>query len=471
MGNSFVKDIEAGWRNNLGDCVAYIPDLRILEYMTPEECLSDFKKDWGETGKSPAVCLPLVGIGGVAYKNHIAPEIKVQCKIDSMKADFKSLGQIAADFNKLGCDLYLYVNPIMQFLEIPSTHVLDNKNEGSPMSCVHKKKTREFVKYLIALGIIHVSEHFDNPADAIKGIVMDITDLWGMGAEDDKLTLTCFCEECREYFSDHDVNLSNFNAYPNPWNLALKDSGTGVSYMDNISYGEIANSIVGKSSVRGFDGVFGSEKEKLQAAENLMAYMKARHDMVEDFLVDVFHQPYTFSDNSATDSLKRIAIVEGTEYDWTAGVFPGSLKPSVLDELWLDPSDKAPSIAIPYKSFMWRRATYFINAFFDYLTNAASSRMRTTTGLARLTKDEMKEKVGTFGRKALNSKLKGIGPLAALPELKEKGRRGTVGVVFGDNLLNDLQQHADIAEGLSESRGGQNGLKKLLAEFMSSRTD
>ena len=46
-----------------------------------------------------------------------------------------------------------------------------------------------------------------------------------------------------------------------------------------------------------------------------MRYMIARHEMVEDFLTAIFEHAKIFLSDNETRSLKRIALVEGVDYD------------------------------------------------------------------------------------------------------------------------------------------------------------
>lgn len=447
-----VVALERSWAENVGEKVMFIPDYRILSYMTPRECLAQFQAAWGGTKDTPpVVCLPLVGVDGVAFENHLCRAVPITAKVGAARAEKRFLGEIARDFVNLGCRLHLYVCPTMEFLQVEACHVLDIRNVGAPQACVQKRKTREILKYLIGSGVDHVSEHLDQPEESLDGLVLDITDLWGMGGRDGKLHLCCFCDECREALETRGVVVSDFENYPNPWYLALKDSGGSISYIDNISLGEMPSSIVGKSALRGFDTVFESPNERLHAASELMKFMTSRHEMVEDFLMEVFDEAFVNDDSGHhVKRLRKIAVVEGIEYDWTAGVFPGSLKSSVVDELWLDPSDKFPHIALPYKSLMWRRATYFINGFFQILSNAADTRMRTTTGLARLTIGEMKDLLRQRAAQALHQQLTGLGQVAALASTETSTRNGIVGTLLSQSVVDDLLRSPVIAPGRNE---------------------
>nr|VFJ44117.1 MAG: hypothetical protein BECKFM1743A_GA0114220_1001410 [Candidatus Kentron sp. FM]VFJ44529.1 MAG: hypothetical protein BECKFM1743C_GA0114222_1001212 [Candidatus Kentron sp. FM]VFK05990.1 MAG: hypothetical protein BECKFM1743B_GA0114221_1000816 [Candidatus Kentron sp. FM] len=458
------------WLQGSGERIAFIPDLRVLEFLTPRECIAAFQQDWDDANTPQAVCLPLIGVDGVAFPNDLCDTGMVRAKIGPGRApEEKPLGQIAKEFADAGANLYLYICPSMEFLQVEACHVLDIRNSGSPSACVHKEKTQELMKYLIGAGLDHVQESLGEHEARIQGLAIDITDLWGMGGEEGKLYPTCFCEECREDLKEQGVELEQFETYPNPWNLALEVSESGISYIDNLSRNEAPANIRGKSALRGFGTAFGSEAEKLDAAHALMRYMLARHGMVEAFLSSVFEEARVYPSENEARPLRKIAVCEGSDYDWTAGVFPPSLSPKIIDELWLDPADKLPSIPLPHKMFLWRRATYFLNAFFEMLSNAADGRMRTTTGLARLSEEGIKQRLHMRGAQALHNELRGARQLAALPALKDGGRNGFVGVVFSERLLEDLLREPHIAPGLAQETGSPD-LSSLLPGLLAQLT-
>lgn len=443
-----VADIEKKWMTAGGEAVAFVPDLRLMGLATASECVDMLRRDWGLDGRPPSVCLPLIGVDGVSFQNSLCPAKTINTKISATAATPKTVGQIARDFADLGCSIYLYVVPTLQFLQVENCHKLDIRGKGTPEACVHRSKTREFLNYLIGSGIDHVQEHLKD-TNALVGLVLDITDLWGMGGESGKVYMTCFCDECRQYFVAKKLPISQFETHPNPWELLLKSTGAGMAYIDNISYGETPASLLGKSSLQGFGGSFEADAERNHAAELVMQYMIARHEMVEDFLASAYQEARVVTD-SEERALKKIVLIEGVDYDWTAGVFPARISPPVVDEVWVDPTDQLPPLSSPHKMFMWRRSSYFLNAFFQFLTDVGDARIRITTGLARLPEAVVKSRLREHGAKAINNELRGLPQLAALDPLKEGGRDGFVGVVFSDELLRPLVTNPYIAPGLAD---------------------
>ena len=383
-------------QDHLKNDIAFIPDLSILRYLSPEECLG--LRSFGDRRRS--ICLPLIGTSGVAFDTDYTNRITIQTKTDDGREKIMTFGQVVRYFVDLDCDVYFYVLPAMEFLGVAPCHVVDIRNTGSPRACVNKRASRIILKTLIQEGMSSANETLETPEmrARLKGIVIDITNLWALSGDSDGVYLTCFCEECRSYYSKNGVPLQAFQNRPNPWQLALKANASGVSYIDNLYRDEMVEGIIGKSKLRGFDQLF-EEQELRAAAEGLKKFMDVRHNMVEEFLNDVFT---TVTKGDSGDGLKRIVITEGVDYDWTSGIFLASLSDRVVDEVWLDPADKAPDLSINHRLFMCNRATYFINAFFDFLSNVGDVRMRTETGLALLGKTEIMRKLEQRSTGAVN---------------------------------------------------------------------
>jgi hypothetical protein len=466
-----VADIEKKWLSGGGEAVAFIPDLRIMGLSTAAECIDMLRRDWGLKSEVPAVCLPLVGVDGVSFQNNLCASRTINAKVSDTAATPKTLGQIARDFADLGCDIYLYVVPSLQFLQVENCHKVDIRGKGTPEACVHRSKTQEFLNYLIGAGIDHVQEHLRD-ANALIGVVLDITDLWGMGGSSGKIYMTCFCDECRQYFAAKKLPLAQFETHPNPWELLLTSTETGVSYIDNLSYGETPASLVGKSSLQGFGQSFRTDGERTHAAELVMQYMIARHEMVEDFLAAVYQEARVVIGEEERQ-LKKVVLVEGVDYDWTAGVFPGRISPPVIDEIWVDPTDQLPPLSSPNKMFMWRRSSYFLNAFFQFLSDVGDARIRTTTGLALISEGTARDRLRERGAKAINNELRGTPQLASMSPLEDGRRDGFVGIVFSNELLRSLIASAYVAPGLIDTEQNEQarGQQEMLARMMSRMTD
>lgn len=459
--------------------VAFLPDLAVLRYLTPEECL-DFwfpsdrnliraREEQPHLGRVKTVCIPLIGTSGVAFENKAIAHAAVPVKVGDSAVSFRSYGQIVRQFADLGCDIYFYVCPSMEFLGLPPCHVVDIRNAGSPKACFNKAKTRKILKHLIEAGVSTTIENMDGLTHKLKGVVIDITDLWGMGGEDDTVYLTCFCDECKKYFTDKGLDLRLFQNRPNPWGLALQPRDSGVKYIDNIGRDETVESIIGKSRLFGFDKAFSNNPQDLRrAAEALKLFMDVRHGMVEGILDDIFS---SMRKSPGCNTLQRIVLTEGADYDWTSGTFLASLSKKIVDEVWFDPTEKAPNITIPHRFFMCSRSTYFINAFFEFLWNAGDQRIRATTGLARLNRDEIRAQLVRRSRMAINNILVELQRLRFIFE-ESTGFNGFVAPVLDDDIVQQLVDNVNIADGLTldTPEAGTDLLHELFRKMSQARS-
>ena len=383
------------------DRVAFLPDLFILRYLSIDECLSFLTSnesrgdaDQDALGKTrPAVCLPLIHYSGVAFDTSLTTHSLIDLKVEVNRTKAMSFGQIVRGFVDHGCDVYFYVNPALDFLDLPLTHVVDIRHVGSPTACFHKSYTRQILKKLIADGISAARRALDNNEELLsrlRGLAIDIASIWGMGGEEEAVYMTCFCDECRRYYVTNGVNVDSFQTRPSPWQLGLRASADGISYIDNFNPNDTAESIVEKSRLRRFDQPFEDTDRLQKAAESLKKFMDVRHSLVEKILADLFD---SMGSMDGASRLRRIVITEGVDYDWTSGIFLSSLSKKVVHEVWLDPTDKAHGLGIPHRFFMCRRSTYFINALFDFIWSVNDDRIRTTTQLANMTEDAIRREL------------------------------------------------------------------------------
>ena len=436
------------------DRVVFLPDFSILRYLSIDECLS-FLTSSASRGAAdqdapekarPAVCLPLIHYSGVAFDTSLTTHSLIDLKVE-VRTKTRSFGQIVREFVDRGCDVYFYVNPALDFLDLPLTHVADIRGVGSPTACFYKSHTRQILKKLIADGISAARRAMDDNEELLsrlRGLAIDIASIWGMGGEEEAVHMTCFCDECRRYYVTNGVNVDSFQTRPSPWHLGLRASDTGVSYIDNFDPNDTADSIIGKSRLRGFDQPFEDADSLRQAAESLKKFMDVRHNLVEEVLADLFDSMGSIDGGS---KLRRIVITEGVDYDWTSGVFLSSLSNKVVHEVWLDPTDKAHGLGIPHRFFMCRRSTYFINALYDFLWSASDDRIRTATQLANMTEDSIKRELKRRLYLVVNGIQADVRALSFIYGGAPKFR-GFVSVLLDGAIAEDIMQDALTDTGL-----------------------
>jgi len=406
-----------------------VVDLSTLEYETAEDQVERFERTWGVP--PAAVALPVLLPNGVPFENDFVEALGIRYGGASPK---KYLGGIAYEFAKLGLDVMLTVTPTMQFVRSDSLHVIDITGAGSPQACIAKAATRRLLARLIEQASEKVRQACDEAAQhsprppKLAGLALDLVDVWGMGAEDERISLVCFCQECREQLGLMSKKgrriVEAFERFPNPWNLVLRDSGSGIQPISELRWGMPAKAIVDLSHLKGFDKIHDrAGLDVVHEAELLMEYMQARHRQVVQVAAELFA-------DAQRHGLSRIVIVEGELYGWTSGVFIEQLDTSdVCDELWYDPTEQGLTTSrIPFRSYMWRRCRYFLDNFFDFVAKCQDEEKRTATGLARYPDSRVRHILELRRRQVMAARLSEKLDLFCLPPLAD-GQGGRIGFV------------------------------------------
>ena len=239
----------------------------------------------------------------------------------------------------------------------------------------------------------------------------------------------------------------SFERFPNPWNLLLGDSGSGVEPISDVDWDATPKAVADISHLKGFDSVLKeSGADVRKEAELLIEYMHTRHKQVVNAIADFFKSVLGPEKQSGC---KRILIVEEDAFDWTSGLFFRKLdNKKVCDELWFDPSELGLSTSkIPHRVYMHRRCRYSLNAFFEFLHRCQEERSRTSTGLARLSDDHLRALLELRRRQAASNRLArrlDLFCLHPLSESDESGRTGFVASNLSDRMSTTLVEHAKI---------------------------
>ncbi len=197
-----------------------------------------------------------------------------------------------------------------------------------------------------------------------------------------------------------------------------------------------------------------------QYAGTLLTYIQKRHEHTVNSLHKIFKEAFT----DLGQNLEKIILLEGTHLDWTSGLQLKALDVNgednmSFDEVWFNsnPPDMFME-KVDFRSYMWRRSRYMIDAFFQAVASATDSTKRTTTGIARWSPQHLSgELLRTRLLTAVNTADNSLTSLAALPPLKgtkedqgegdkktKSQRTGFIGVAFlseeeGKNFIDNLQ--------------------------------
>nr|VFJ42543.1 MAG: hypothetical protein BECKDK2373C_GA0170839_100179 [Candidatus Kentron sp. DK] len=440
---------------NFEKSLIYVPDMAVLSQRNAEEIQREHRKRWGVDAEG--VVLPVCTATGVPFKNDFTAEKTIRYK---GRAEEFLLGDVVAEFARLGLDIYLTLDPTLHFIKSDSLHIVDISGDSSAQACFSKKRTRKLLVNLAKKAIEIATEacaraRGAHGADAkTAGIAINFTDILPVGASNERIELNCFCNECREQLAGYAPRgkrlIEFFETFPNPWNMALKDAGSGIGQIDELEWDISPDRIIGLSKMKGFESFEDREQDSQEQAAALREYLRARHTQVTETVKDLFA-------GMDLDGKKRILITEGSHYDWTSGTFLKKLDdPAICDELWFDPTANEFDIRkVQYRSFLWKRSTYFLNAFFQFLNQSQDRYMRTYTGLARHTVDDVRNLLELRKRQVLSSGITEKLDLSLLPDLDEKGEVGRIGFVapcIDENICASLVGKAKVPEGINENQ-------------------
>jgi hypothetical protein len=475
-----------------------IPHPIILRYRTPTELKKEFEEKWGR--KLKGVILPVVAPDGLLFPVEDSGQLPSRYEKNADK--FKGWKQSVKDFSDLGLDIYLLLDPTMPFVGTDALHVVDITGDGSAQVCFGNVRARELAAAILLTAVDEALDVIDYKKSKLAGVVIDAINLFPMGSGNrGRLELTCFCESCLAHFHKSDKKfLDKFRDFPNPWNLALKDSGSGISFASNIPPETNAAQVVGLARQKAFDEIFGAEKDNeprmREYADELLKYIEIRHKQVVLGLKDIFDQVLDFQGAQAPpEPIKKIVIMEGVHYDWTSGLQLGRLDAAKtqkgnfcpVDEVWFNPtSSEMKTNHLEFRSYMWKRSRYFVDAFFSTVANASDPIKRASTGIGRLSDSEVRELLRDRLATVIATEEPGKASLASLPDLKitddrgnelpgNKGQRlGFIGVALTEEIGGELIKTISIPPGKpNESKGGEASMADMLRVIMEmkERTD
>lgn len=456
----YLSESAAG--SNLVD----IPHVGLLRYIEPQRIKTWFKERWGTEPKG--VILPVAHPEGLLFKvDGLDEPISPYARVSENLKEFQDVVQV---FAQQGLDIYLLINPTLEFVRAAPLHIIDIVRDGSHALCIGNPMSRAIVSAILGTGVDIARMATRNTPGKLAGVVLDVVNLFPMGAKNDRLELTCFCPSCEEWFEANDPGLlKNFRTFPNPWNLLLRDAGTGIVFINNIRLGSQPEDIIGLSRQKGFNEIFKDKANDFpylrEQAALLLRYIRARHDQVIASVRDIFDEALQGLDQTP----KRILIVEGSYYGWTSGLQLEDLDRTHLDktrseetrvpydEIWFDPAATDVFLTkVPFRSYMWSRARYYIDEFLRAVDSVSDPVKRATTGVARLPRAAAQALLRQRLYQCVGAAMTGSSTLISLPSLKSEQSRsqriGFVGVALTQEIGEIFIKGIKIPEGLAEEQ-------------------
>jgi hypothetical protein len=464
MNHMLKRNFSIGQRSidKAGRPIMDLPFVGILRYFRPEALIKEFETTWGVSPE--AVVLP------VTYSDGILFDVEGLNDLSSPNAriseEYKEFKDVVYAFASRGKDIYLLMDPTLQFVRTSALFVVDIVRDTSSSVCIGNPSSREVIAAILGTAVDEAVNATLHTSGKLKGVVISAINLWPMGAVNQRLELTCFCPSCQAYFNDeNDKLLPYFNDFPNPWNLLLKDSGTGVSFIDDIKKDSTADFIVGMSRQKGFHTIF-EDREKgelYKYAEILIDYIRIRHEQT----IFAINEVLSTALNGLPDEYipSKILLIEGSYYNWTSGIQLERLdRPQTdntinpYDEIWFNPTSTDLYMRhVPFRSYMWKRSRYYIDAFLQLSANISDPVKRATTGISRYSKEQALELLESRLRQALGMAMVGQTSLFALPDLEsektESKRVGFVGVALNERI------GKAIIDGITPAKGTRSPSK------------
>lgn len=307
------------------------------------------------------LALPLASHSGLPFTNGLHLPVQ-HFALAGQELSLNELVNLHA--SRGGGEVYLVLNPDIQAFSAPFLYLVDSSGDASRQLCFGRARVIQFWLDVIEEAIASLDA---TARDSIGGFALDLVDLWPMGGSGVRLDLTCFCPDCTETLEGHGVDLEALITSPGPWNLALKDTGSGIDFVGDITPEISADDFVLSVLNRGFVIPEVSEHSAnfRSWAETLLAYAHARHALTTANAARILTAV-----KQALPTCNRTIISETEEYNWTGGTFLRLLDDSnLVDELWIDPAARQSWLpkAVKYRHYLLSRSRYYVDAFFDLL--------------------------------------------------------------------------------------------------------
>lgn len=450
-----------------GNNVVDIPHLALLRYLDIRTIKDWFKRQWRT--EPTGVVLPVVHPEGLLFEvTGLDEQLSPYAQVSQSLREFHDVIQA---FAQQGLDIYLLINPTLEFVRAAPLQIVDIIGDSTHALCIGNSVSRAVVSAILGTGVDIARTVTKNTPGKLAGVVLDVVNIFPMGANNERLELTCFCPSCEEWFETRAPGLLRyFRTFPNPWNLLLKDAGVTISHIDDVRLNARAEDIIGLSRQKGFDKIFGKDVEPaflLEQARLLLRYIRERHDQTIAAVREIFSDAL----QGLEETPRRILVVEGSYYGWTSGLQLEDLDRTYLDktqseearvpydEIWFDPSATDMFLTnIPFRSYMWRRSRYFIDEFLRAVDSVSDPVKRATTGVARFPRAAAQAFLRQRLHQCVGAAMTGSSTLISLPPLKSEQtksqRVGFVGVALTQEIGEKFIEGVKIPEGLAEEQVG-----------------
>lgn len=417
-------------------------DSSLIKHCTLQEAIGHFRTVWGRV--PGAVAVPIVGSGGTAIAVPGVPYVPF-----TYGGSLLSLPTLLSMIHEeTGLErMFLVMKPDFggDVSGIPWLEIEDIVGDSSRRLCFGNPQ----VHGLLGQIVVNSLEALDPQQRGwILGLVVDAVNLWPMSASEGKIKPTCFCPHCRQFLRSRGVDTRKFETFPSPWNLALKDRGSGLGCISDLEWDTDDAEVVRLARNKGFsprnETATDGAPDLLVHARDLRTYMRARHEQTVAGLAHLYEAMHRVLPNGM-----RAVIIESESYGWTSGLFRDRLDTEgVVDEVWTNPGHHLYVPAQPrVRYFMWRRARYFIDAFFDAYESVGDRAVTVGTGVGE------RNLLALLSLRWAQMMAASFGGHAALTHLPPNAQmRGIIGPSIGDEYIRRVINSVNRAESIASLR-------------------
>jgi hypothetical protein len=376
--------------------------------------------------KPDIICLPLIDYGGANYSSEILGSNSGPWG----QFDFLDL---AEEVKSYGCELYVSIIPTMNFLETSGLQSRTQYGRESSGVCITNPASQRLIRACIDEAVSKLRER-DIPT---AGIILGIGDINGMSAADKRIKLTCLCKYCTDALSKLGrFDYSIFKPFPNPINLFLKETPTGISNITIDLRHVTHRDVIELSKEQGvYDPSLVSDANAEKWASSGLDYCEARCKVTASAVQEI-------GAKCRAEGIKFGVITGFPYFDFTAGTDIWHLTSKVVDQVWTDTADLTrneipPGVAVYH--YLSGRARYRIDAYFAEVSD--TGRLRAMASQAADEESPVMDLIRRRGTSALTVNQLSRANAAAL-EFQD-AFEGYVGVPLNDfnvSRINDAVQ-------------------------------
>lgn len=345
--------------------ILHIPHTEMLALKSIDEWVKAFESEKFARTTPTDIVLPAIGLGGPSFQSEVHPyprylEPPKDVKTGRHVRSFDLLPNWIQQCRDLNPEMrvWAFVNPVYAFLDGEYTRLLDQHgitldNNMCITNEVIQKMTDVFMSELVEMNV--------------DGVVFDLTDIYPQSGSNmvTGLQNTCFCPYCLDALAaeGYHEGAELFVGSQNPFRLLLRVDEDGTSHIP-VDLDWPASHLLKMSLARGF--VKEDNEQAQQDAKLLSSYIQARSRVVAQSVKRLAQQ--------ARKQEKMTAVILGDkDLDLTTMTDMKTLhRYEAVGEFWTPEVNRKYVLEQQVQAcvYLWGRATYSINAFFETFEQA-----------------------------------------------------------------------------------------------------